>query len=212
VQIAASSSLAASCGSHPRIPAASRSPFVCFGLLSNERIQLEENTCWVALDPPHPPFVHSPSPAHRLARQRTTRYSQIRIGGSSTRLHSARPERLRTERFAPDAIAADGSATKASGGTEVHQAHVLFCRSGTEGVWLATEDQTLLDLARAKGSSYLSRAARDTVRPANVESWRAKCDTTSHRSALLRRATRCSVVRVPRHRSSCWMPRPNAGR
>jgi ferredoxin len=48
-------------------------------------------------------------------------------------------------------MATDDSDTKASRGTEVHQAHVLFCRNGTEGVWLATEDHSLLELARAKG-------------------------------------------------------------
>jgi ferredoxin-NADP reductase len=63
----------------------------------------------------------------------------------------ARPERLRTERFAPDSTPADGSDAIVSEGTEVHQAHVLFCRSGTEGLWLATEHQTLLQLAHSKG-------------------------------------------------------------
>jgi len=57
-----------------------------------------------------------------------------------------RPERLRTERFSPDALAPDPQRS-----SRLQQAHVVFCRSGKETDWLATEGQTLLELARSIG-------------------------------------------------------------
>jgi uncharacterized protein len=65
----------------------------------------------------------------------------------------ARPERLRTERFSATAAETGAEVPDAqlNGGPEVSQAQVVFCRSGTEGVWLATQDQTLLEHAHSIG-------------------------------------------------------------
>jgi uncharacterized protein len=64
----------------------------------------------------------------------------------------ARRERLRTERFSATAQAVDAaSGAQLNGGAEVSDAKVVFCRSGTEGVWLARQDHTLLEHARSIG-------------------------------------------------------------
>jgi uncharacterized protein len=118
----------------------------------------------------------------------------------------ARRERLRTERFVPNAAMVDPNLSRdREAEVGVPEARVLFRRAGKEAVWLASQGQTLLDLGKSVG--LLSDVPMSNPRGRSaIRVCTADCSRAGARVAVL------CTPRVVRSGAGCLDGRPDADR